>query len=288
MKKVLITGANGFISKSISKRLKESGMFVIGTSRTADPVRNFDKVIGGVLGEPLNGVYEKHEIDVIIHCAYDKHDIDNRRNAEGTILWAEEAERNNVGLQIFMSSLSADKDAIAPYGKKKYEVERWFIEHNQVIFRLGLVAGSEGLFGRIISTVRRSLVVPLVDGGKTLTYLTDIDTLCNVALDTVLGENEIQRGKVWFLQQETPFFFVDILMEIKRQSNLFRIFIPIPFIMIALIVSILEKFRFLKLGINTNNLKGMRQLGGKKFKSDLDFLGYSETPLEKLIEKAVH
>jgi hypothetical protein len=225
---------------------------------------------------------------VIIHCAYDKHDIDNRRNAEGTILWAEEAERNNVGLQIFMSSLSADKDAIAPYGKKKYEVERWFIEHNQVIFRLGLVAGSEGLFGRIISTVRRSLVVPLVDGGKTLTYLTDIDTLCNVALDTVLGENEIQRGKVWFLQQETPFFFVDILMEIKRQSNLFRIFIPIPFIMIALIVSILEKFRFLKLGINTNNLKGMRQLGGKKFKSDLDFLGYSETPLEKLIEKAVH
>ncbi len=287
MKKVLITGANGFIARHLSRTLKEAGIFVIGTSRKPAPANNYDEVVPGVLGKPIEGLFEKHDIDAIIHCAYDKEEIDNMKNAEGTIVWAEQAEKNGVGLQIFMSSLSADEDAIASYGQKKYEVEKWFIEHNHIVFRLGLVVGEGGLFKRIISMVERHYLIPLVDKGKTLTYVSDIDTICLIMHDLMSGGHKIERGRIWNLQQGTPFFFVDILREISRQNNLFRIFVPIPYLMVSIVLSLIERLKFLKIGINTNNLKGMRQLSKKEFKSDLPELGYPDTSLKMLIKKAI-
>jgi NADH dehydrogenase len=287
MKKLLITGANGFIAKNIARSLKRSGFFVIGTSRNPGAFPDYDEVVYGMLGEPLKNVFSKHEIDVVVHCAYDKDEADNIKNADGTYIWAKQAEENNVGLQIFMSSISAEADAAAPYGKKKYEVEKWFIEHDQVVFRLGLVVGSSGLFGRIISTVKKSPVIPLIDKGQTLMYLSDIDTICDIVRDTVLEKNKIERGRVWFLQQEKSVFFVDILREIRKQYNLQRIFIPVPYFIVSFIITVTEKCKFLKLGFSSNNLKGLRQARDKKFKSDLVSLGYSETPMEALIIKAL-
>lgn len=287
MKKVLITGANGFIAKHIAKVLKASGCFVIGTSRKPHPMENYDEVFYGILGEPLKGVFEKNNLEALVHCAYDKQEIDNTKNAEGTIIWAEQAEKHNVGLQIFMSSISADAHAIAPYGQKKYEVEKWFIEHNQIVFRLGLAVGNGGLFKTIISMVGKSPIIPIIDGGKTLTYVSDIDTISLIVHDVILKKNKVERGRIWNLQQESPFFFVDILREISRQYNLFRIFVPIPYFIVSIVLILTEKLKFLKLGINTNNLKGMRQLSEKKFKSDLRELGYPETSLEVLIKKTI-
>lgn len=287
MKKVLITGANGFIAKNIARILKGSECFVIGTSRSPSPLPSYDEVIYGILGEPLKEVFKTHSIDVVVHCAYDKGDIDNKKNAEGTYIWAEQAEKNNVGLQIFMSSISADEDAIAPYGQKKYEVEKWFIEHNQIVFRLGLVVGSGGLFGRIISTVKKSPIIPLIDMGKTLIYPSDVDTISEIVRDTVLGKSKVERGRIWYLQQSSPVFFVDILKEIRKQYNLFRIFIPLPYFILSVLLNLIERLKFIKLAIDTNNLKGMRQVRHKSFKSDLRFLGYQETSLETLIKKTL-
>jgi nucleoside-diphosphate-sugar epimerase len=287
MKNVLITGAHGFIAKNTARILKEAGFFVIGTSSRPEPVPNFDDIFYGVLGEPLKEVFGKHRVDVIVHCAYDNRDVTNLKNAEGTLVWARQAEKNNVILQIFMSSLSADEDAVAAYGQKKYEVERWFVAHNQVVFRPGLVVGNGGLFRRIISTVQKSPFIPLIDGGRTLTYVSDIDTVCQVIRDLALEKNKVERGRIWNIQQETTFFFVDILKEISRQCNLCRIFIPIPYFMVSLVLLLAGKLKFLRLGININNLKGMRQLGKKDIKSDLPELGYPDTSLKTLIEKTI-
>ena len=97
MNRVLITGANGFIAKNIAATLKEAGFFVVGTSRNPVSLPGYDEVVTGVLGEPLEGVFSDHIIDAVVHCAYDKNDLDNVRNAEGTLLWAGQAEENNSG-----------------------------------------------------------------------------------------------------------------------------------------------------------------------------------------------
>lgn len=287
MKKVLITGANGFIARTLAGALKAPGFHVIGTSRNPTPLDGFDEVVHGVLGEKLTDVFEKNDIDAIVHCAYDKDESDNIKNAEGTYIWAEQAKENHVGTQIFLSSLSADEDAIAPYGQKKYEVEKWFVSHGHVVFRLGLVIGRGGLFGKIVESVKKSPVVPLIDGGKALTYLTDVDTLSEVIRDTITESNDVSKGRVTFLQQKDPVMLVDILKEVRKQLKLSRLLLPIPYWPVFLVLSVAEKLKFLKLGINTNNLKGMRQLGLKTFDSDLTALGYIETPFEKLIGKSL-
>jgi nucleoside-diphosphate-sugar epimerase len=287
MKNIIITGARGFIAQHIAKILKDEGFYIIGISRKTGLVPNFDETFYGSLGEPLRDVYDKYNIDVVIHCAYDIRDVDDMRNAAGTYVWADQAEKNNVGMQIFMSSISACEDAIAPYGQKKYELERWFLDHNHIILRLGLVTGNGGLFGRIISTVKKSPVIPLINGGKVATYVTDVDTLSRIVSETVQGKNKVERGRIWFLQQTFPHLFVDILKEIQRQSGLFRIFIPVPYFLALAALTIIEKIKFLKLGLNTNNLRGMKQLSSKRFKSDLDYLGYPDIPIEMLIQKCL-
>jgi nucleoside-diphosphate-sugar epimerase len=285
VKKVLITGANGFIAKNTARILKEAGCFIVGTSRNPVSISHYDEVIRGILGKPLKGVFENHSLDAVVHCAFDKGDTDNYNNAEGTRIWAEQAEKNNVGLQIFMSSLSADERSFSPYGQKKYEVEQWFLKHNHVVFRPGLVIGNGGLFGRIVTTVKKSPVIPLIDNGKTLTYFTDIDTLSEIIRDTIFNKNKVARSKVWNLQQKDPVYFGDVLREIAKHYDMTRMFIPVPHIIISFILRLSEKMTFLKFGINVNNLKGMRQHSLKKYSSDLLFLGYPEDSIEKLIKK---
>ncbi len=287
MKKVLITGAHGFIAQNVSRTLKDAGFFVIGTSRRPEPQKNYDDIFYGLLGEPLKDVFDKHRIDVVVHCAYDSTEIENIKNAEGTCIWAEQAEKNDVGLQIFMSSISADQEAFSPYGQKKYEVEKWFLEHNHIVFRLGLVVGNGGLFGKIISLVKKNPVIPLIDRGRTSIYVSDADTIGSIVTDSVLGQKSIERGHIWFLQQETPLLFIDVLREIRRQYKRHCIFIPVPYTALSILLNVVEKLKFLKIGIDTNNLKGMRQVSHKSFKSDLSSLGYKEIPLDRLIRKTL-
>jgi len=287
LKKVLITGANGFIARKIARVLKEEDCFVIGTSRSPVSLPEYDEVIRGVLGEPLKDVFTKHRVDAVVHCAYDKDDLENVRNAEGTLIWAEQAKKNGAGFQIFMSSISADADSFSPYGQKKYEVEQWFIEHNKIVLRLGLVVGDGGLFGRIVSTVKKSPIIPLIDSGKTLMYLSDVDMVSEIVCDTIMEKSKIEKGRVWYLNQKDPVFFIDILREIRKQYGLFRIFIPVPYFVVSALLSFTDNIKFLKLGINTNNLKWSRQARVREYKSDLDFLGYQELSIEMMIKKLV-
>lgn len=184
-----------------------------------------------------------------------------------------------------MSSLSADENAVSLYGQKKFEVERWFLENNQVVFRLGLVVGNGGLFSTMVSMVKRSPVLPLIDMGKTLTYISDVDVIGRVVCDFILNDEKNRRGRVFYLQQQSPVFVGDILREIRHQFKLFCIFVPIPYFVLSGLLFVVEKLKFLQFSINTNNLKGMRQFNQKKFKSDLNSLGYSDIPIEILIKR---
>jgi|Deesub1362A_J573_1020465.scaffolds.fasta_scaffold00670_22 nucleoside-diphosphate-sugar epimerase len=284
MKKVLISGAGGFIARHISKKLKDAGFYVIGTSRTPRPIPNYDEVYQGILGEPLEDIFENHEIDAFIHCAHDKHDIDNKKNAKGTCIWAKQAEKNKVELQIFISSLSADEDAITPYGRMKYEIEKWFISHGHIVLRPGLVIGDGGLFKATVLMVKKMPVLPLFDMGKNLTYITDVHIISTIVRDILIHTEKFQRGKIYFLQQRNPVYIVEMLKKIRKQLETFCIFVPLP----AFVLSFLIKFSDITgirnfLGININNLKGMRIFNNKTFRYDLSELGYPDRSLDTLI-----
>jgi nucleoside-diphosphate-sugar epimerase len=286
-KKILITGSNGFVGRNIAKALKDSGFYLVGIIRrdATNAIEHFDEVFKGLLGEPLKQVYETHKIDGIIHCAYDKNDTEHIINTRGTRLWAEQAAEHNVNLQVFISSISARPGAISLYGKSKYELEQWFIRNHHICFRLGLVIGDGGLFKTLVELLKKFPVFPLIDRGNTQTYLSDVETIGKIVRDVVKQNSNDHRGRVWNLYQPESYKFKVILKAIKSGFKTFCLLIPVPYFMLEIPLWVIEKIKWIKIGINRSNLLGIRQNTNPEMKSDLETFGYPAIPLDTLVKK---
>ncbi len=112
MTTVLITGASGFIARSLAPVLKEAGMRVTGTSRTGQPVPGFDAIYPASLGDSLRSLLAAEQIDAAVHAALDSGPDAYQVNVEGTTRWLDEASECGVPLQILLSTLSAAPDAL--------------------------------------------------------------------------------------------------------------------------------------------------------------------------------
>jgi hypothetical protein len=168
----------------------------------------------------------------------------------------------------------------------KYELERWFLAHNHVVFRLGLVVGSGGLFQSMISMVKNMPVLPLIDMGRNLTYISDVNTVSNIVKDFVIHTEKFQRGRIYYLQQNEPVYIKDILKVIRTNLKTSCIFVPVPSFVLSFLIRMIELAGFISpFGINVNNLKGLRQFNNKRFYSDLTSLGYTNIAMEDLIKE---
>ncbi|MFW6131826.1 MAG: NAD-dependent epimerase/dehydratase family protein [Candidatus Aminicenantaceae bacterium] len=285
MKTVLLSGASGFIARRLARKLKDSGFKTIGISHSSFQIPGYDLVIKSSLMYPLSGVFEKENIDVFIHCAYFRGKDEYRINVEGTKLWAEQAKKNGVDLQIFLSSISAKQDSLSSYGKAKYDLEQWFIKSKNVSFRLGLVVGNGGMFEKMVSPVKKYPFLPLLDNGSRLVYLTPVDSVCDVIKDIAVDPSVSFRGKVFNLFQPQPVTLRLILNRIKKHYNLFCLFIPVSSILILPFIKLMEFIPFIRLDISSNNIIGMRQNEGRKHRSDLSKFGYPELSFDEMLEK---
>jgi nucleoside-diphosphate-sugar epimerase len=286
MKTVLISGANGFIGGYIAKAMKNPGVKIIGIDVEPKPLKHFDEVYRGRLLEPLKDVFDKEKIDVFIHCAYHMGKDEYKTNVTGTILWAKQAQKNNAPLQIFVSSISAREDSLSVYGRLKYDTEKWFVQNDQVVIRLGLVIGNGGFFQRMVSMVRKWPMLPLLNQGKSLVYFIGIEDVCKAIRDLAMRRDSVQRGIIWNFFQPNPVVLRMVLQEIKKQYRFFCIFIPVPYGLVLNSVLLLERIPFLKLKMNSNNIRGLRQNDNLDFESDFSRFGYKEFSIEDLVKKA--
>jgi len=282
---VLITGANGFIAQHLACVLKREQFRVIGTSRTGIYIEGFERVFMVSLGESLIPVFNAEKVDVVVHCANAQGRNEYQLNVKGTSQWLEESQKHWVRLQIFLSSLSAGPDAISDYGKAKYKLEELFVAERQVVFKLGLVIGSGGMFARMVETICKSRIVPLLDSGNTPTYVLGIDNLCSIIRDCILDRGEIMRGKSWYIIQPKPYSLRDIMLTIKRQFGSKCRFIAAPSFLALIGLLILERLPLLKLPVNSNHVKGLIQSKHKEFPSDFSYFRYPEEELDQLVGK---
>lgn len=286
MKTVLITGGRGFIARNIAAELKKEGIKTIAVSRTPDPIEGFEAVYPGRLGVPLAEVFDVERVDVIIHCSNHVGRDDLSINVKGTIIWAEQAKENNVGLQIFLSSISAKRDSISSYGQSKYLIERWFLVNTQIVFRLGLVIGNGGIFGKMVDVIRRYPVVPLIDNGRLRTYITGIDFLCKVIKDVLCDGAESLKGRIWHMQQPEPVTLRKVMEAIRIHFGYSCLFLPIPSLLLLPALLFIEKLPFLKLDISSNNVRGLRQNAREEFSSDFAKFGYPTRSLNDMVKYA--
>ena len=246
MKTILITGANGFLGHEIANELAEEGHRLIGTCRTAKNLKKFFKIYNVSLGDPLEHLYKENAIDVVIHCANEYGPSEYDVNTNGTISWAEEARKHKVPMQIFLSSLSATPDAMTPYGRAKFEIEKWFIENNQVIIRPGLVLGDGGLFKKMATLIKKLPILPVI-GASSLIYFTSIYSLKRIVSNFLRGQYASFLGKPLSIQQPKPILLIELLKQLCSIKNQTCVFFPVPQNIALLGVLMIER-----LGISKN------------------------------------
>lgn len=275
MKKICVTGANGFIGKSLCKALNSSGRSIRGFVRTLDSNQNSTEIEYVSVGETsseINWIDQLHGFDCIIHCAGKAHNINEKKNSdnyrlintENTKLIAEQAAKAGVKRFIFLSSVkvngeSTDKidnnkmfinnDAADPkdaYSISKFEAEKvlWEISLRTglevVVVRLPLVYGygAKGNLKRLIKLINSGIPLPfgLIKNKRSLI---GIDNLIDVLIRCIDHPNA--KGKTFLVSDgedlSTPELIKLIASSMERSVRLF----PVPVFLLKLLSSILGK-----------------------------------------------
>ena len=207
MKRVLVTGANGFIGTALCQRLQAEGFDVVAALRSRDTRFAFQGVRSVIIG-PINGQTKWNEavagVDIVVHLAARVHVMSESQsgqieayrtvNVDGTGHLAESAVRAGVRRLVFLSSIKVNgeenpttysehclpspEDA---YGISKMEAERALeeiadrSEMEVVILRPPLVYGPgvKANFLALMRLVSQKIPLPLgsVKNQRSLIYL---------------------------------------------------------------------------------------------------------------------
>jgi nucleoside-diphosphate-sugar epimerase len=287
MKRILISGASGFIAREIAAELSKKGHECWGISRQGVVEKPFVHGISAELGNSLPAEVGKIKSDCFIHCAYDRLDYNDQHNTRGTVLWAEQAKESGILEQFFISSISAGKNAKSVYGIHKYQVEQWMQANHYPSIRLGLVIGDGGIFKNLQQILKKSPLFPLIDRGRTNTYMIAVidvaDLVGNMVENSVIG---LEKTLYNFYQPQ-PLEFKDIIVFLKKQHNFSTVLFPLPYWLLNIPLWIFEKIPGISLPVNRSNIEGLRQSTVPEMPSDFIELGYFEKSLAEMVNSGI-
>ena len=283
MKTIAITGARGYLARNFAKTLTARGFRVIGVSRRDGSLPDFTCVWKASLGDSLVPLFDKEPIAALLHCAEDHSDGAFDTNVNGTRKWLQEAHAHGVKTQVFFSTLIPEGGVESDYTRMKQTLEQDCLAHDAVIFRLGLVVGPGGMFSRITESLRKSPLVPLLDGGKAAVFVLGISYLCEVVGACVESDGEGLPARPWHLQQPTGYTLRGVMESIRRTYGYRCWFVPVPSLPILWMVSIVERLGVKGLPVSSTNLRGLRDSVNVVFPSEFEHFGHPEQDLDTLV-----
>ncbi len=224
---VLVTGANGFVGRSLCLALPDNGHKVL------EAVRSLDKQIIGVdqflitsISKATDWSSALQNVDAVIHLAARVHVMNEvaddalaefrKVNVEGTLNLANQAAKAGVKRFVFVSSIkvngehtladcpfTANDDANPqdPYGISKHEAERGLLLIAQqtgmevVIIRPPLVygAGVKANFASMMRVVKRGIPLPLgaIHNKRSFVYVGNLVSLIVRCIDHPAAANQV-------------------------------------------------------------------------------------------------
>ena len=190
-RRVLVTGASGFVGTALCARLIEKNWLLTRCSRAQ---KSSEMVVVGAIGASTNWVAPLHQCEIVIHLAARVHVMhDNAAyaiaafravNVEGALNLARQAVEARVQRFIFVSSIGVNgaqtapgksfSEADQPTPHNAYALSKWEAEQglqriadetgmDVVIIRPPLVYGcnAPGNFGALMRAVQRGWPLPL-------------------------------------------------------------------------------------------------------------------------------
>jgi NADH dehydrogenase len=218
---IFITAIGGFLGSSLAAGLARRGHHVKGSIRSQGT--NASSVVRLVLDEPFDASVFAG-CDAVIHAAHDFTRGAYDTNVRGTIAWAEAAARVGVSRQLFIGSPSAQPNAQSEYGRAKHALDRWFLDHDHLVVRPGLVVGPGGLFARQRAALLRTPVVPLIGGGDQPTLVIAVDHFVE-AVARIIETGAPREASLYYDECPPMRTFVT---AVKQAAGLRAIVVTIP------------------------------------------------------------
>ncbi len=268
---VVLTGASGFIGKHLAEHFLTKEWNVIAIVRNAPEVHI------------KNILYFKHDlsksepvclpddIDVFIHAGYIKQEpginaFELNKQSSSQIL--NTLASKNAKQKIFLSSLSADKNALSVYGKQKAAIEDLFLEENGTVIRAGLVLGNGGLFNAMRSYLKVKNTIPLFGNGKQPLQTVFIDDLIR-AIEIIVTNS---RKGTFVVATEEPVPYQEFYSTLAETLGTKPRFIKIPYWFAAFGITMAKALGKI-VPVTKDNLLGLKQMKKIDSANDLNKLG---------------
>jgi len=280
-KKILITGANGYIGQRLVIKMLDAGYDINVLVRDQNcfsgnsSVKAFQYDFSSL---PPQDAFEG--VSVLVHLAAITSSLPPE--SDGIELKAarqliECAHFSGVKRILFISSQTAKMDAPTTYGRTKWEIEQEILKAKGLVARPGQVYGGkeQGLFGVLVKTVRKFPIIPrFVPAPKVQPV--HVDDLAEGLL-RMTEQAELSAG-VYSLASRDPVDFSSFLSSIsKYRVRSFRLFIPVPVFLVSLSSFLLGRYLSDKLSIN--RLKSLFKLEPMETGADLKRLNLILRPI---------
>jgi nucleoside-diphosphate-sugar epimerase len=234
IKKIAITGANGFIGKALTEALLNHGFEVVAFVRKIPKIKakNIEYQYFE-LGKPLI-INDFEGIDVLIHLAYQAH---NKTILADDINIFSAQQIKNLGIKqtIFVSSFAA----VPPVGNSYYAKCKTTIEEifrDETIIRPALVVGEGGLFLRLKKQIKKNPFVPLMNGGNQIMQMIEVKSLTNKIIEII----EKQKKGLFHIANPEPTTYKQVISLIAKQLDKRVYFIPVPIWVLKFVIKILS------------------------------------------------
>lgn len=257
---VLVTGASGFVGRTLCRRLQASGYRVRGVYRASTQDRDtLDAVELRDFSNPREWRAHLQNVSCVVHLAAKTHspegdDEQTYRqyrdiNVEATRALLTACESHDVRRFVYLSSVKVNGEStttgtcprycstdeprpLGPYGETKLAAERLIAEASSasnmrsIVLRAPLIygAGQKGNMRKLVNWVRKGIPLPLalVANQRSLIY---VENLCD-AIQTILSSASTIDGVFTIADVElsTP----ALIQAIAASANLKARLLPFP------------------------------------------------------------
>lgn len=225
--KILVTGANGLVGRSLCAVLPRQAHAVVAAVRSADtPLEGAERAIMGTIDSATDWSAALRNVEVVIHLAARVHVMNDyaanpmtefrKVNVDGTLNLAMQAAKAGVKRFIFISSVKVNgeytligmpftEESAAnpqdPYGVSKFEAEQGLFMIAQqtgmevVVIRPPLVygAGVKANFASMMRAVKRCIPLPLgaIHNKRSFVYVGNLVSLILRCVDHPAAANQV-------------------------------------------------------------------------------------------------
>lgn len=287
-KTVLITGANGFLGGELVTYFASRGWSVVGCVRSPEPLKATAPphvtYAAYDLAKPFDAGLCKG-VDLVIHTAYMKFDRNHpeamKHNISASRSLHEAARAHNVKRMVFMSSMSAHKDAVSVYGKQKLAIEAIFSNPADTVLRSGLIIGQGGIVQEMVGFLKTKRLVPLVDGGKQPLQVISVHDLVRI-IEQVYTKG---LGGTFTVANPRIYAYKELYQTIAQNLGISILYVPVPFAVLLLAIRMLTALR-LPLPVNEDNLQGLKMLRSADNAADMAKIGLPLDDLASALSRA--